>query len=152
MAIFSGLSTAYGVYKVDPKAPKVGDKAKGKALTVRGEVTLELWEKHVAGEEGLGIVPINENGECLWGVIDIDQYDLKIKDVIKKIKDLKLPLIVVAPSQAGLMYSSCSRSHSLLQMYRCDSVKLRRYSVLDPQKFSLSRSRWTSSGVMLEIG
>jgi hypothetical protein len=101
MAIFSGLSTAYGVYKVDPKAPKVGDKAKGKALTVRGEVTLELWEKHVAGEEGLGIVPINENGECLWGVIDIDQYDLKIKDVIKKIKDLKLPLIVCRSKSGG---------------------------------------------------
>ncbi|HAT63044.1 MAG TPA: hypothetical protein DCS66_00365, partial [Flavobacteriaceae bacterium] len=67
-------------------------KSTGKAGVVREERTTELWEGHLSGKgQSVGIIPINEENNCKWGCVDIDQYNLDHKNLISKIRDLKLP-------------------------------------------------------------
>ena len=98
--IFEGLKSAYGYFKIERQ--NANGKKAGKAGVVREEPTLELFEQHIAGgETGLGIIPINENDCCKWGCIDIDQYPLDHAGLIKKIRQLKLPLVVCRSKSGG---------------------------------------------------
>lgn len=104
-SLFSGLMRAYGTYKV------VTTKAEGLKLvgddntikTLRGDVTEALWESHLAGDQGLGIVPIRDDGTVVFGAIDIDVYDgLDYGEIARKIKEFKLPLIPVRSKSGGV--------------------------------------------------
>ena len=78
MALFSGHTGAYGTYDIDGK--NTGLKVQGTAVTKRAAVTEQLWDGHLSGTKGIGIVPIREDNSCLFGAIDIDEYknyDLK---------------------------------------------------------------------------
>jgi hypothetical protein len=98
--IFEGLKSAYGYFKIERQ--NANGKKAGKAGVVREEPTLELFEQHIAGgETGLGIIPINENDCCKWGCIDIDQYPLDHAGLIKKIRQIKLPLVVCRSKSGG---------------------------------------------------
>ena len=94
-ALFRGLGRGYGTYELSPPGSKAKAKVKkeGKALTVRGEVTAELWEKHFAGETGLGIVPLNDEGVSYFGAVDVDVYPLDIAALEKSCRDLQLTII-----------------------------------------------------------
>jgi hypothetical protein len=98
--IFSGLQSAYGQYQKGERGEN--GKQKGKAFIVRKPITDNLWEDHLNGiDPALGIIPINEHNSCKWGCIDIDQYNLNHKDLITKIRNLKLPLIVFRSKSGG---------------------------------------------------
>ena len=99
-AIFDGLECAYGTFKIDSK--KADGKNTGKARLLREPRTTELWEGHLSGKgDSIGIIPINENNQCVWGCIDIDQYPLDHKRLIEKIDQIKLPLIVCRSKSGG---------------------------------------------------
>ena len=91
--IFRGLTSAYGQYqKGDNDA---NGKQKGKAFIVRGEVTEELFKNHLEGKgPALGIIPINENNQCVWGCIDIDEYNFDHRNLVHNIRELKFPLVI----------------------------------------------------------
>jgi hypothetical protein len=38
-------------------------------------VTDELWAQHLAGQNGIGIIPVRDDATCTFGAIDIDVYD-----------------------------------------------------------------------------
>ena len=98
--IFTGFQTAYGQYQKGERGEN--GKQKGKAYIVRKEVTDNLWEDHLNGiDPALGIIPINEANNCKWGCIDIDQYNLNHKELINRIRSLKLPLIVFRSKSGG---------------------------------------------------
>ena len=98
--IFSGLQSAYGQYQKGERGEN--GKQKGKAFIVRKQITDNLWEDHLNGvDPALGIIPINEHNNCKWGCIDIDQYNLNHKELINKIRSLKLPLIVFRSKSGG---------------------------------------------------
>jgi len=98
--IFAGFQTAYGQYQKGERGEN--GKQKGKAFIVRKPVTDNLWEDHLNGvDPALGIIPINESNNCKWGCIDIDQYNLEHKNLIQKIRSLKLPLIVFRSKSGG---------------------------------------------------
>ena len=53
-------------------------------------------------ETSLGIIPINESNECIWGCVDIDSYaGFDHKKLIDKIKQFKLPLAVCRSKSGG---------------------------------------------------
>ena len=98
---FRGLERCYGTYSLEKTTTKAG-KVKGKARTLRKPVTDALWKDHLTGKLGLGITPINDDGVCLFGAVDIDVYDgLDHQDIEKKILDLKLPLLVCTTKSGG---------------------------------------------------
>jgi hypothetical protein len=99
--LFGGLDSAYGTYELNG-AHRSDGKAEGKALTKKGSVTSELFEKHLKGEVSIGIVPIMKDNKCKWGCIDVDKYSMDIKSTIKKIRELKLPLFPYRSKSGGL--------------------------------------------------
>jgi hypothetical protein len=99
---FSGLNRVYGLYKL-PTTDATGEKIVGKPQTVNGKLTVELWEDHLRGYTGLGIVPIKDGNTCSFGAIDIDVYaTLDIPGVIEKIRNAGLPLIPCLSKSGGL--------------------------------------------------
>jgi hypothetical protein len=99
--IFRGLETAYGQTKKTSEVRPNG-KQEVKSFTIKQPVTNELWQAHIDGvEPALGIVPINEDNECKWGCIDIDQYNFNHKSFIEKIRKHNLPLVLCRSKSGG---------------------------------------------------
>ncbi len=99
--IFSGLEAAYGTYEIQRQ--QNNGKQAGQASVIKQPRTTELWEGHLSGEGvSVGIIPINEDNNCRWGCIDIDQYaGFNHLDLIKKIREMKLPLVVCRSKSGG---------------------------------------------------
>ena len=97
--LFRGLETAYGTFDITGKEPS--GKHKGRARLVRAKRSLATFEKHLSGEQGVGIIPINEKNSCFWGAIDIDQYPLDHAAIVKTIHRQKLPLVVCRSKSGG---------------------------------------------------
>jgi len=98
--IFDGLKLAYGTYKIDRK--KTNGKQAGKASVVKEPRALSHWEGHLSGKgDSIGIIPINEDNACKWGCIDVDTYPLDHKEVISRIRRIKLPLVVCRSKSGG---------------------------------------------------
>jgi hypothetical protein len=100
--LFLGLPRAHGRYRIE--GPERADgKKQGKATTVREDVTIEKWQSHLDGKEGLGIIPINDESMCRFGAIDVDQYDgLDLKAVAAKVKKFALPLWPCTSKSGGV--------------------------------------------------
>jgi hypothetical protein len=101
--LFAGLTRAKGRYvnQHDPSRP-LGEKMKGKATTITETVTVEDYRRHLEGECGLGIVPIRDDGTCVFGAIDIDQYaGLDHAAIVRAIKQNNLPAIVCRSKSGG---------------------------------------------------
>ena len=100
-SLFRGLERAHGTYEL-LKRKAGGAKVKGRALTVREPVTDELWEGHLQGKQGLGIVPIRDDATCRFGAIDIDKYDVRIDEVEQKVATMGLPLLPTRTKSGGV--------------------------------------------------
>lgn len=92
MTLFRGSSKAHGVYTQVLDKDPLKKKVKGKALTIPMAPTLKKWIEHVEGRVGLGIIPINEENRCWWGVLDIDG-EVDHISLQKRIQALELPLV-----------------------------------------------------------
>jgi len=98
--VFNGLQLAYGTYKIEKK--QANGKNTGRAAIMREPRTTALWEGHLSGKgRAIGIIPINEDNNCVWGCIDVDQYPLDHKLLVEKIRKLKLPLVVCRSKSGG---------------------------------------------------
>ena len=92
--IFEGYEWAHGIFKKDKS--NLPGKVEGVSIVKREEVTKVMWENHLNGlEPSLGIMPVNEKSECKWGCIDVDKFDLDYEEILKKIRKLSLPLIMI---------------------------------------------------------
>jgi len=109
--LFAGLTRSYGRYVVPSGAKPNGE---GKlhdttwASTRHGTVTVELWEKHLKGTEGLGIVPIRDDATCVFGAIDVDPHDDKgnyvpmdLEALAAYVRTLELPVVVCRTKSGG---------------------------------------------------
>lgn len=92
MTLFRGSSKAHGVYTEQIDRDPLKKKVKGKAMTVSMAPSIKKWIQHVEGKVGLGIIPINEDNQCYWGVLDIDGEVDHIK-LQERIQALRLPLV-----------------------------------------------------------
>lgn len=72
--LFTGSTRVYGVYRVSLAETSVGAKVGGQALTLTQDFDEILYQLHLEGTQGLGIVPIRDDDTCLFGCIDIDEY------------------------------------------------------------------------------
>jgi hypothetical protein len=98
--IFEGNQRAYGTYEVTEI--KESGKNKGKAATITKPVTIELYQKHVSGEQSLGITPINDDDRCRFGAIDIDEYPCDLQTILKRIVEMGMPLIPCETKSNGV--------------------------------------------------
>ena len=98
--IFHGSNRAHGSFTVG--IASTGQKTQGTAKTIKTVgANLKHWQKHLEGQEGLGIIPIDEENCVKWGAIDIDLYSLNLEALVKKIEEFKLPLVVCRSKSGG---------------------------------------------------
>ena len=99
--IFEGNNSAYGIMKLTGEVTDKG-KAVAKAFIKREKITDELWQEHIDGKEpALGVIPINENNECRWGCIDVDEYNLDHLSLMRNVKGLGFPLVTFRSKSGG---------------------------------------------------
>ena len=103
MRLFDGYREAHGTHGATSTNSSKGGKQEIKktARTVRSPVTAELWSKHLRGEQPLGIIPVKEDGTCVWSCIDVDRYDIDLADIARDLEERKLPLRVCRTKSGG---------------------------------------------------
>lgn len=116
-AIFKGKSDTYVRNELPKEAPKAGEKIKTAITNNEGTVDAELLMHHLDGDFGVGICPVNAEGKCYFGVIDIDYYKPSIRKVLEIIREYELPLIPFRSKSGGLhVYLIVSKSVSAKKM------------------------------------
>ena len=99
------MTKAYGSYNnIAVDNTRNDGKLKGRDIsTLRQPVTDDLWEEHLKGKNGIGIIPIREDNSACFGAIDIDVYDgLDPVQIAIKLDTLKLPLIPCRSKSGGV--------------------------------------------------
>jgi hypothetical protein len=99
--LYKGLDRAHGKFVVSNAALASGEKVKGRATTEISPYTVKLWNLHLNGNQGLGVVPITDEGVCWWGAIDVDVYPLNLEELEGRVHRLGLPLIVIRTKSGG---------------------------------------------------
>lgn len=99
-ALYKGLPRARGKYILEGSTTDKG-KQKGKAVTLRAPYKVENWVSHLSGTEGLGVIPITDEGTCYWACIDIDKYPLDLVALEQQVKALELPFVVIRSKSGG---------------------------------------------------
>ena len=99
--IFLGLERAYGTFQ--PKdSLREDNKAEGETWIRKKPLQDSLWQDHLEGAwPSLGIFPINDDDECRWGCIDVDEYPLDHVSIAKKLSEKSLPFIVTKSKSGG---------------------------------------------------
>jgi hypothetical protein len=78
-------------------------KQEGFTETVHAPITIELWQGHLDGVYGVGIVPITDAGTCRWGAIDVDMDKTPdLKTIAKQVHAMELPLIACRSKSGGV--------------------------------------------------
>ena len=100
--LFRGKSNTYVRNELPKEKPEAGQKAKTKITNNEGKVDKDLLFKHLNGDFGVGVCPVNAEGKCYFGVLDIDFYKSKIRRVLTFIKEYQLPLLPFRSKSGGL--------------------------------------------------
>ena len=98
-SLFRGFSGAHGQTTVLDSQRE--GKKKAKSFLVREPLTLDLVQQHLDGKRGVGSVPIDETNKCYFGALDIDDYNLDLIALYKKVERLKLPLVMCRSKSGG---------------------------------------------------
>ena len=100
--VFTGRESAYGEFVPDGKTDAKG-KITGSVRTVAAPVTEDLYLQHINGTRGLGIVPIKENNNVRFAVIDIDIYNTEVqKRTLSLLYAMSMPLVPFKSKSGGL--------------------------------------------------
>jgi len=99
--LFDGLDRVHGMFEVDKDLSSRQEKVQGKAVTMKAPVTIDLFQKHVSGEQGLGLVPIRDDQKCMFGALDVDDYTLDLLALNAEIQDKGMPLVVCRTKSGG---------------------------------------------------
>ena len=100
--LFKGKSNTYVRNELPKAKPEDGQKIKTKITNNEGKVDKDLLMHHLEGDFGVGVCPVNADGKCYFGVLDVDFYQPKIKRVLHFIKEYQLPLIPFRSKSGGL--------------------------------------------------
>ncbi len=91
-SIFYNGQTNYGTFFYEHV--EEGGKVRGESKLVYSVPTPVLFQKHLGGEQSIGLSPIGADGLCAWGAIDIDRYaGHDISSIVRAIYDFQMPLI-----------------------------------------------------------
>jgi len=99
MALFNGLTRAFGKYQEAQQPTTAGEKNKGRGITVHGVLTDANWKAHLSGQQRLGVVPIRDDHTVLFGAIDIDDYGLSVETIAQRAS--QFPLVITRSKSGG---------------------------------------------------
>lgn len=91
---------------VKGSGPAVWDKEKNKwslsVTTYEGPATVDHWQQHLDQKYILSIIPLLDDGKCLFACLDVDDYEISYIDICDCIARLKLPLLPCVSKSTGL--------------------------------------------------
>ena len=99
LSLFQGSNTGYGKTIIGNK--RRNGKQEAKCQTVRESLTVEVMTEHLEGKTSVGAIPIDENNNCKFGAIDVDDYPIDHGELVRKVKKFKLPLAVCRSKSGG---------------------------------------------------
>ncbi len=99
MAAFKGSDVAHGQTQIG--STRRNGKTEAKSFVVREPLTEDKVAKHLAGELGVGAIPINNDNNCKFGVIDIDTYPVDHAGIVKQLDTLGIPMAVCRSKSGG---------------------------------------------------
>lgn len=104
--LFAGFDRAHGECVYGTEFSELGKRQKISAATRTTGPSVELWRSHLAGETGLGVVPVRSDDSCVFGAVDVDGDDHDYRDfdpalVAARVAEIYLPLIVCRSSSNG---------------------------------------------------
>lgn len=102
LLLFKGKSNTYVKNELPKERPEAGTKIKTKITNNEGTVNAELISHHLDGDFGVGVCPVNAEGKCYFGVLDIDYYKARIFKMLEFIKEYQLPLLPFRSKSGGL--------------------------------------------------
>lgn len=115
--LFKGKTNTYVRNELPLEKPEPGQKIKTKITNNEGKVDKDLLTSHLEGKFGVGICPVNAEGKCFFGVLDIDFYKVRIRRVLRFIKEYQLPLLPFRSKSGGLhVYLMLTKSVSAKTM------------------------------------
>ena len=97
--LFEGNKRAYGVVDLDDNT---NGKKTGVYKIIKKPPEVTHWEDHLNGKQGLGVIPIMDDNTCLWGAIDVDNYQVDHKKLVEKLKEARV-IGWVARSKSGVL-------------------------------------------------
>ena len=101
-ARFAALPRAHGHFRPDGIERERDGKQEGFTEAIHAGVTMELWQGHLDGVYGVGLVPITDDATCRWGAIDVDiEHRPDLVTIAKDVTRLELPLIVCRSKSGG---------------------------------------------------
>lgn len=100
--LFRGKTNTYVRNELPKEKPEAGNKIKTIITNHEGKVDKELLLNHLEGRFGVGVCPVNAEGKCFFGVLDIDYYKSKIKRMLHFIREYQLPLLPFRSKSGGL--------------------------------------------------
>lgn len=96
MALFRGNERSHGIYFP----------SSGKVKTEHMKPSIENFEEHLKGKLGVGVVPIMDDANCWFGVIDIDAHgdlpDIDLAETEKRVQEHDLPLVMCRSKSGGV--------------------------------------------------
>lgn len=97
MDLFRSSTRSYGVFMKNAK--------NSPHRTEHAPYTLKHFESHIAGKDGLGLVPICDDSTCWWGAVDIDAHGdrdkIDIEALYEEVVKHGLPLLVCRSKSGG---------------------------------------------------
>lgn len=100
----------YNLFRGNIRSTGVFNPKSGKATTLDRPPTVDDFIAHIKGSTGVGVVPIMDDGTCLWAALDIDNHgedtDIPIAPLEEKAMVLGLPL-VMCRSKSGGVHAYC---------------------------------------------
>lgn len=97
--LFQGNEKARGFF--NPSSEKAPGKVQGTARILREGPTVKHWEEHLAGHNGLGVIPIRSDNTCVWAAIDVDKYDVNHEQLSKTLSERNIPGVVGRSKSGG---------------------------------------------------
>ena len=103
IGIFSGSIEAHGRF-IPFKGKSTEGKQMGKSSLIKQPPIPQDYINHLKGDVGIGIVPVNGDGQCKFSVVDIDIYGNKqiLDKILTLIDKLRLPFIPFFSKSGGL--------------------------------------------------
>lgn len=93
--LFRGNTRSFGRFYPGRKAP----------TTEHGRYSTNDFVEHIYGRNGIGIVPIMDDGTCYFGAIDIDAHgglpDIDLVELERNVREKDLPLMVCRSKSGG---------------------------------------------------
>ncbi len=94
--LFESYEFKHGRFRITGR--REDGKVTGEATTEDGPATPALWQLHLDGVVGLGVIPIRSYDTCLWGAVDLDIYDHLDH---RQVAGQRIPALIAQSKSAG---------------------------------------------------